>query len=112
MLYTVPVQSAAWARIQTVTAAWEPLYDCLTRRSEEATGVPVIPNTSFNLKGEPIVCSPADALSAFFRNGLEVLVIDRFIVEKRNRIPGSVSVEVVQDVRSSMAPDVDRSQRL
>lgn len=111
MLYTVPVRSSAVdripavthvdgsARIQTVTAAWEPLYDRLIRRFGEATGVPVVLNTSFNLKGEPIVCSPADALSTFFRSGLEVLVIDRFIVEKRDRVPENASAAVARVAR-------------
>ncbi len=108
MLYTVPVRSSAGAcipavvhvdgsaRIQTVTATWEPLYDRLIHRFGEATGVPLVLNTSFNLKGEPIVCSPDDALSTFFRSGLEVLVIDRFIVEKRDRTPENVSVAVAR----------------
>ena len=48
----------------------------------EATGVAVVLNTSFNLKGEPIVNTPADALSTFERSGMDAMVLDRFIVTK------------------------------
>jgi carbamoyltransferase len=117
MLYTVPVRSSAWdripavthvdgsSRIQTVTSAWEPLYDRLIRRFGEATGIPVVLNTSFNLKGEPIVCSPEDALSTFFRSGLEVLVIDRFIVEKPDRSEESVRVGVGRAPNKTLLPE-------
>jgi carbamoyltransferase len=46
------------------------------------TGVPVILNTSFNIKGEPIVCSPRDAIKCFFDTGLDLLCIGDFIVSK------------------------------
>ncbi len=92
MLLTVPVRDGAGipavthvdgsSRIQTVTEAWEPLYARLLRTFREATGVGVVLNTSFNLRGEPIVCAPEDALSTFFRSGLDWLVMDRFIVQK------------------------------
>jgi carbamoyltransferase len=52
-----------------------------------ATGVPVVLNTSFNLRGEPIVNTPAEALSTFQRSGMDALVLDRTIVFKeRSRI--------------------------
>ena len=46
------------------------------------TGVPVLLNTSFNLNGEPIVCSPTDAIRTFYSCGLDILVMDNFIVYK------------------------------
>jgi carbamoyltransferase len=46
------------------------------------TGVPVLLNTSFNLKGEPIVNSPADALSTFARSGLDILVLENYVITK------------------------------
>ena len=46
-------------------------------------GVPVLINTSFNVRGEPIVCSPNDAVQCFLETGIDVLVMDRFLVEKR-----------------------------
>ncbi|MBI2998213.1 MAG: hypothetical protein HYY46_07115 [Deltaproteobacteria bacterium] len=48
----------------------------------ELTGVPVVLNASFNLKGEPIVNTPAEALSTFRRSQMDVLVLDRFVIEK------------------------------
>ena len=48
----------------------------------QETGVPVVLNTSFNLKGEPIVATPADALSTFVRSGMDLLVLNDWIVQK------------------------------
>ena len=48
----------------------------------ERTGVPVIMNTSFNLRGEPIVCTPTDAIRTFFSSGMDHLIIGNFVVEK------------------------------
>jgi carbamoyltransferase len=69
-------------RLQAVVKEENPLYYRLIERFGEKTGVPVILNTSFNLKGEPIVTSPADAYSTFMRSGMDVLVIGPFVVEK------------------------------
>ena len=49
---------------------------------ERRTGVPVLINTSFNLRGEPIVSSPSDALKTFFASGIDFLALEDFIVEK------------------------------
>jgi carbamoyltransferase len=46
------------------------------------TGIPIILNTSFNLKGEPIVCSPEDAISSFLKSEMDCLVMENVIVEK------------------------------
>jgi carbamoyltransferase len=70
------------ARLQTVSAEWNPLYHRLIRRFGEATGVPVLLNTSFNLKGEPIVASPADAVKTFSASGMDALILGPFIVQK------------------------------
>ncbi|MEN3340134.1 MAG: carbamoyltransferase [Acidobacteriota bacterium] len=70
------------ARIQTVRADTNPRYHRLIRTFGEATGVPVLMNTSFNLRGEPIVNTPAEALSTFVRSGMDALVIDRTIIYK------------------------------
>jgi carbamoyltransferase len=69
-------------RLQTVSAATNPRYYQLIQRFGEATGVPVLLNTSFNLKGEPIVNTPAEAFSTFHRSGIDVLVLDHCIVTK------------------------------
>jgi carbamoyltransferase len=50
----------------------------------EATGVPVLLNTSFNLRGEPIVTSPANAFHTFSRSGIDVLVLGNFMVRKED----------------------------
>ena len=70
------------ARLQTVHAAASPLYHALITRVGAATGVPVVMNTSFNLRGEPIVNTPAEAISTFTRSGLDALVMGTLIVYK------------------------------
>lgn len=70
------------ARVQVVDAASSPAYHRLISRFGEHTGVPVVLNTSFNLKGEPVVSSPVDAMASFVRSGLDLLYIDNFRVER------------------------------
>ncbi len=70
------------ARLQTVHKSESPLYYTLIERFGQATGVPVILNTSFNLKGEPIVTTPANAFSTFSRSGMDALVMGNTIVSK------------------------------
>jgi carbamoyltransferase len=70
------------ARVQTVTRAQNPRYYETIRAFGERTGVPVLVNTSFNTRGEPIVCSPRDALESFWTTPLDALAIGQFIVEK------------------------------
>jgi carbamoyltransferase len=70
------------ARPQTVEKDVNPLYWRLIREFGNRTGVPVVMNTSFNLRGEPIVCTPTDAIRTFFSSGMDALVIGDFIVEK------------------------------
>ncbi len=70
------------ARIQTVDRARNPRYHALITAFEERTGCPVLINTSFNVRGEPIVCSPEDAWRCFMHTDMDVLVMDRFVIEK------------------------------
>jgi carbamoyltransferase len=70
------------ARPQTVERDVNPLYWRLIHEFGQRTGVPVVMNTSFNLRGEPIVSSPTDAIRTFFSSGLDALVIGSFLVEK------------------------------
>jgi len=70
------------ARPQTVERDVNPLYWRLIQNFGERTGVPVVMNTSFNLRGEPIVCTPTDAVRTFFSSGMDSLVIGNFVVEK------------------------------
>lgn len=71
-------------RLQGVVKEINPLYYRLIERFGEETGVPVVLNTSFNLKGEPIVATPAEAYSTFLRSGMDTLVIGSFVIEKGN----------------------------
>jgi len=70
------------ARIQTVHADTNPRYHRLIREFEKRTGCGVIVNTSFNVRGEPIVCSPEDALRCFMRTQIDTLVLENIIIEK------------------------------
>ncbi len=70
------------ARPQTVEQSVNPLYWRLIHEFGERTGVPVIMNTSFNLRGEPIVTSPTEAIRTFFSSGMDALVMGPFLVEK------------------------------
>ena len=70
------------ARVQTVDAERNPDFHALLSRFHMLTGCPVLINTSFNVRGEPIVCTPEDAVRCFVNTGMEVLAIDRFIVYK------------------------------
>ncbi len=69
-------------RLQTVRREWNPRYYDLVRGFGDATGMPVLMNTSFNLRGEPMVSSPADAWSTFRRSGLDLLVLGDYVVRK------------------------------
>jgi carbamoyltransferase len=70
------------ARVQTVRRDVNPLYWQLISEFEKLTGVPVVMNTSFNLRGEPIVCTPKDAIRTFYSSGLDFLVLGNHIVAK------------------------------
>jgi carbamoyltransferase len=69
-------------RIQTVRREWNPLYYRVVERFAEETGVPVLLNTSFNLRGEPIVNTPENALNTFGKSGIDTLYIENFVVRK------------------------------
>jgi carbamoyltransferase len=70
------------ARIQTVSRETNPDYYDLIHEFECLTGCAVLVNTSFNVRGEPIVCSPADAFRCFMRTHLDYLVLGPFLLEK------------------------------
>lgn len=95
MLYVVPVRKNQQTRLpaithvdgtgrmQTVFCDQSPRYYKLIQRFGQGTGVPVVLNTSFNLKGEPIVNTPANAFSTFSRSEMDCLVLGNFLIEKR-----------------------------
>jgi carbamoyltransferase len=94
MLYVVPVRQSqrtalpaithvdGTARLQMVFSDQSPRYHRLIERVGQASGVPVVLNTSFNLRGEPIVNSPADAYNTFSKSEMDMLVLENFLVEK------------------------------
>ena len=94
MLYVVPVRPEqqrnlpaithvdGTGRLQTVFREYNPLYYSLIERFGQATGIPVVLNTSFNLRGEPIVTTPANAFSTFSKSEMDCLVLENFLVEK------------------------------
>jgi carbamoyltransferase len=69
-------------RLQTVTAEINPRYHALITEFDRQTGVPIVLNTSFNQNGEPIVCSPEDAIRTFFTCGLDVLYLGNVRIAK------------------------------
>ncbi len=77
-------------RVQTVTEELSGAYYRLIKRFGEKTGVPVLINTSFNVRGEPIVCTPRDAYNTFVNTGIDALVIGRFILTEK---PSEVDFE-------------------
>lgn len=70
------------ARIQTINREQHPLYYDLLKAFQQRTGVPVLVNTSFNTRGEPIVCTPRDAIESFWTSPLDALVIGSFLLTK------------------------------
>lgn len=75
------------ARIQTVHADTNPLYHRLISAFRDITGCPVIVNTSFNVRGEPIVCTPEDAFRCFMGTDLDVLVVGNSVLVKEDQDP-------------------------
>ena len=75
------------ARIQTVHKETNPRYYNLIEEFEKTTGCPVIINTSFNVRGEPIVCRPEEAYLCFMRTEMDTLVLENFILDKVNQKP-------------------------
>ena len=73
------------ARIQTVDAQRNPLLFKLLTRFHERTGCPVLINTSFNVRSEPIVCTPEDALRCFMATDMDVLVLGRHVLRKEEQ---------------------------
>lgn len=84
------------ARVQTVTRDSNPRFWRLIKEFEKRTGVPVILNTSFNLRGEPIVCTPKDAVRTFYSSGLDFLVLgDSLIAKSPVWTPASIERDAV-----------------
>ena len=74
------------SRIQTVNKDTNPLFYSIISEFKKLTGCPIVVNTSFNIRGEPIVCNPEDAYNCFMGTNLDVLIIENYILlrEKQN----------------------------
>ncbi|PIS36079.1 MAG: hypothetical protein COT35_13055 [Nitrospirae bacterium CG08_land_8_20_14_0_20_52_24] len=75
------------ARIQTVNKEENPLYHQMIHRFDQKYGCPLIINTSFNVRGEPIVCTPEDAYRCFMRTEMDYLIMGNFLLDKREQKP-------------------------
>ncbi len=73
------------ARVQTVAPEDNPLYHELLQAFEAQTGCGVLVNTSFNVRGEPIVCTPEDAYRCFMRTHIDYLVMGPFLLDKKTQ---------------------------
>ena len=73
------------ARIQTVDGKYNQRYYRLMKKFYENTGCPVIVNTSFNVRGEPIVCTPEDAYRCFMRTEMDTLVLEDYVLFKNEQ---------------------------
>jgi carbamoyltransferase len=89
------------ARLQTIGKEENPKIHGLLREFEKISGYPVLINTSFNVRGEPIVCNPTDAINCFLNTHMDVIVLDNFIVKKVNQSPE------IQNLIGHMTFDMD-----
>ena len=85
------------ARVQTVNPDVNPLYHGIIKAFEDLTGCGVIINTSFNVRGEPIVCTPEDSYRCFMRTEMDALVLGSCILEKHNQPPWKETAQWKQD---------------
>ncbi|HOO56956.1 MAG TPA: carbamoyltransferase [bacterium] len=89
------------ARVQTVNRDDNPLYHEMISEFEKRTGCGLIINTSFNVRGEPIVCSPEDAYRCFMRTQMDYLIMGRFLLDKKKQ----PEVELEDDWQTEFPPD-------
>lgn len=89
------------ARIQTVTKEDNPLFYSVIEEFYKKTGCPMIVNTSFNVRGEPIVCRPEEAYKCFMRTGMDYLIMGSYLLDKKKQKP----VEVDTDWEKEFEPD-------
>ena len=75
------------ARIQTVHSETNPRFYAVIQEFEKATQCPVLINTSFNVRGEPIVCTPEQAFRCFMRTEMDTLVLENFVLNKKDQQP-------------------------
>jgi carbamoyltransferase len=88
------------ARVQTVHNDTNPKYHALLTRFKDRTGCPVLVNTSFNVRGEPIVCTPEDAFRCFMGSDIETLVVGNCILRKEDQ-----NMDLRKDYKDAFALD-------
>ena len=88
------------ARVQTVHRETNPRFHALLSAFKEQTGCPVLVNTSFNVRGEPIVCTPEDAFRCFMGTEIEMLVVGNCVLYKDQQNPN-----LMVDYRNAFDPD-------
>ena len=89
------------ARVQTVSKKDNSLYHDMIEAFRRRTGCGLIINTSYNVRGEPIVCSPQDAYRCFMRTHMDFLIMGRFLIDKKQQPP----VEIPEDWLKEFPPD-------
>ena len=92
------------ARVQTVDAARHGRFYRLLKAFENQTQCPVLVNTSFNVRGEPIVCLPAEALRCFLATDMDALVLEDFLVRKED-IPKEIAASEREQYLATFEPD-------
>ena len=85
------------ARVQTVDARRNPRFHALLRAFQELTDCPMLVNTSFNVRGEPIVCTPQDAYRCFLATDIDLLVLEDLVVAKEDLGPAARSATARQE---------------
>ena len=80
-----PSLTSITRRVQTVSRDHNPRFYDLIAKFGQITGDPVVINTSFNVRGEPIVCTPAEAFGCFMRTGMDYLVLENILLDKRGQ---------------------------
>jgi carbamoyltransferase len=88
------------ARLQTVDAATNPRFHALLERFNAVTGCPILVNTSFNVRSEPIVCTPEDAFRCFMGTEIDLLVVGNCMLRKQDQDPA-----LARDYKHEFAPD-------
>ena len=89
------------ARIQTVSYDANPRYHAIIKAFEDLTGYGIIINTSFNVRGEPIVCTPEDAYRCFMRTDMDYLVMENYLFDKKSQ----PAWEETRDWKEEFEPD-------
>ena len=85
------------SRIQTVNKKTNPRYHNLIKEFMDLTGCPLVINTSFNVRGEPIVCNPQDAYRCFMRTEMDVLVLQNQILMKNDQVTKKIDEKWMQE---------------